>query len=107
MSFRQVLALRNMLSEVSKIVHPGCDSRPVIRCRVFEDNNGAIALATTQRITDRTKYFHVKWHFFWDHVKNGDVTVEKIDTKEQIADFLTKGLVREVFEKLRAKALGW
>ena len=32
-------------------------------CIVFEDNNGALTLAATQRTTSRTKYFNVKYHF--------------------------------------------
>jgi hypothetical protein len=39
-----------------------------IHARVFEDNNGAYLLATNQRITCRTKYYLVKWHFFWNAV---------------------------------------
>jgi hypothetical protein len=58
-----------------------------ISCTVFEDNNGALALATNQRITARTKYFHVKWHHFWKAVTTGDIAVVKIDIK---------GLPREV-----------
>jgi hypothetical protein len=40
-----------------------------IHARVFEDNNGAYLLATNQRITRCTKYYLVKWHFFWNAVR--------------------------------------
>jgi hypothetical protein len=68
---------------------------------VFKDNNGALLLATNQRLTSRTKYFHIKWHFFWSHVKSGEIQVLKIDTHHQRADYPTKGLSREVFERVR------
>jgi hypothetical protein len=55
----------------------------------------------------RTKYFLVKWHFFWDHVNRGDAKVSKIDTKLQDADYLTKGLPREPFESNRRRVQGW
>ena len=74
---------------------------------VHEDNNGALLLATNQKITARTKYFLVKYHFFWDWVKKGDVKIVKVDTKEQIADIFTKGLPRETFEHLRRLLQGW
>jgi hypothetical protein len=48
-----------------------------IHARVFEDNNGAYLLAMNQRITHHTKYYHAKWHFFWNVVCNGEVTVLK------------------------------
>jgi hypothetical protein len=57
---------------------------------------GAYLLATNQRITARTKYFCVKWQFFWSHqvyhpTENPDgwIIVEKCDTKVQ-NDYLTK-----------------
>ena len=78
-----------------------------IKCQVFEDNNGALLLAVNQRITNRTKYFQVKWHFFWQHVRDGTVAIVKVDTQEQWADFLTKGLNRESFERVRKLVQGW
>jgi hypothetical protein len=78
-----------------------------IHARVFKDNNGAYLLATNQRITRRTKYYLVKWHFFWNAVRNGEVTVLKVDTLRQGADYLTKGLAREAFERIRKINQGW
>jgi hypothetical protein len=74
---------------------------------MFEDNNGALALATNQRITTRTKYFHVKWHHFWNAVTTGDIEVVKVSTKDQLADYLTKGLPHEVFEYIHNLVQGW
>jgi hypothetical protein len=106
-SMRTLLPLRDLLGEVVNALRLPPDFKSTIRCRVFEDNNGALLLATKQRITNRTKYFLVKWHFFWHHVRNGDVEVLKIATTEQLADYLTKGLNREVFERIRKLAQGW
>lgn len=106
-SMRTLLPLRSMLSEVVVALKLPPQLKSTIRCRVFEDNNGALLLATKQRITNRTKYFLVKWHFFWSHVQNGEVVVMKIDTTEQWADYLTKGLNREVFERIRKLVQGW
>jgi hypothetical protein len=106
-SMRTLLPLRDLLGEICKELTLPPDFKSTIRCRVFEDNNGALLLATKQRITNRTKYFLVKWHFFWHHVRNGDVEVLKIATTDQLADYLTKGLNREVFERIRKLAQGW
>jgi len=64
-------------------------------------------LANNQRITSRTRYFQVKWHFFWDIVKRGEIKVLYIPTDLQKADFLTKMNPREVFERLRKMVQGW
>jgi hypothetical protein len=49
----------------------------------------------------------VKWHHFWSAVNSGEITIVKIDTTEQRADYLTKGLPRDTFEKIRKLAQGW
>ena len=106
-SMRTILPLRSMLLEVVNVLRLPPQFASTVRCRVFEDNNGALLLATKHRITNRTNYFLVKWHFFWSHVKNGDVVISKIGTKEQWADYLTKGLNRETFEYIRNLVQGW
>ena len=107
MSMRTLLPLRTLLLEgIGGLKLPN-EFTSNIKCSVFEDNNGALLLATKQRITNRTKYFLVKWHFFWSYVRDGTVAVHKIDTQEQRADYLTKGLNRETFERVRKFVQGW
>lgn len=76
-------------------------------CSCFEDNNAALILATTQRLTARTKHYLIKWHFFWSEVKNGNIVVERVDTRLQRADYMTKGLPRVLFENNRKLNQGW
>ena len=104
---RTLIPLRKLILEV--ISYLGLQKAPVamIRCKVFEDNNGALLLATNQRVTSRAKYFSVKWHHFWSHVKSGEIVVQKVETREQIADNLTKMIARVCFEYLRKKVQGW
>jgi hypothetical protein len=107
MSMRTLIPLRSLLSELITGLNLPQQLKSSISCRVFEDNNGALTLATKQRITNRTKYFLVKWHFFWSHVRDGTIQIHKIDTKEQRADYLTKGLNRDTFEHIRKLVQGW
>jgi hypothetical protein len=76
-------------------------------CRVFEDNTGALALAVSQCSTSRTKYFHVKWHHFWDAMNKGEFEIHKVATTEQLADYFTKGLPRALFEMNRKGVQGF
>ena len=78
-----------------------------LHCTLFEDNNGALELATTPRYRPRTKHIAVKYHHFRERVKNGTVKIEPIDTNEQLADQFTKGLQVGTFRYLRSKLLGW
>jgi hypothetical protein len=74
-----------------------------------EDNSTALSLAINQKITSRTKHWCVKSHFFWSHVNAKDKHIRciKVHTKEQCADYLTKGLSRDAFEHCRFLNQGW
>jgi len=104
---RTLIPLRATLLELLNALNIPGQAPTTFRCTVFEDNNGALLLANKQQLTNRTKYFLVKWHFFWDHVRRGDITIEKISTEEQQADYLTKGLDRTTFETIRRLVQGW
>jgi len=71
------------------------------------EDTSALTLANDQRITSRTRHYHVRWHFFWQAVRQGNVKVACIDTKNQEADYLTKGLPLDTFRQLRHKVQGW
>ena len=67
----------------------------VIRC----DNQGAIFLAKNETST-RTKHIDVRYHFIRELVEAGVIKIEYVNTKDNIADALTKNLSSEQFEKL-------
>ena len=71
-----------------------------IHCEVFEDNEGALKLATMLLMTSRSKHIAVKYHFFREKVLNplANIDVEKVHTDENKADIFTKGLVAAKFE---------
>lgn len=76
-----------------------------IHATVFEDNQGAFLLASNHRITNRTRYFLNKWHWFWEHADEFELV--KIASRDQRADYFTKVLVRELFEHNRMLVQGW
>jgi hypothetical protein len=78
---------------------------------IHEDNSAALQLATTRQLSSRTKYFATKLHFYWawlDENCTGPnaVTIEKVDTKLQDADFLTKSLPAEAHLANRLRVQG-
>ena len=74
---------------------------------VYEDNNGALELAKEPKYRPRTKHIAIKYHHFREHVKNKSIRIQKIDTKEQLADIFTKPLEKTQFEHLRNKLMKW
>jgi len=67
-AMRALIPVCGLLVALLDFLQLNSDCRPTIICSVFEDNMGCFLLATNQRITARTKYFCVKYHFFWSHV---------------------------------------
>ena len=105
-AMRDLLPLKNLVKSVAKAVSGMKEVKATTMSEVFEDNNGALTLATAPRLTPQSKFFAVKYHFFREQVGK-TIDIKKIETKEQLADIFTKGLSRESFEYLRDKLMGW
>ena len=73
----------------------------------FEDISGALELANVPKMCPRTKHINNKYHHFRDHVRNKQILVKAVDTREQVADYLTKPLPRELFQKHRMALQNW
>ncbi|KAE8966953.1 hypothetical protein PR001_g28243 [Phytophthora rubi] len=59
---------------------------------IYEDNQGAMALAKNVGYQARTKHIDIRYHFIREKVVRNEVELEYVDTKNQLADFMTKGL---------------
>ena len=67
------------------------------------DNNAAMKLAKNPEFHGRTKHIELRHHFLRERVLNGDLSVIRVDTKDNVADILTKPLPRVTFKYLREK----
>jgi hypothetical protein len=106
-SMRELIPTRELIQEVFSAVFLDICNPATIKCTAFEDNQGALILATSPRMTPRSKHIAVKYHFFRSHVDDGSIRVERVTTTDQIADIFTKGLPPEKFVYLRNKLMGW
>ena len=77
------------------------------KCTAFEDNAGALQVATSPRMTPTSKFIAVKYHWFRQHVDSGEINIVKVTSQEQQADMFTKGLQGELFRKIRKLVCGW
>ena len=57
---------------------------------MYEDNQGAIALAKNPVNRQRCKHIDIKYHFIRENVNNGRFILEYCPTGQMIADVLTK-----------------
>ena len=108
-AMRQLLPARKLLKELMTEVDGANTSDDAsISSTVFEDNNGALTMATSPKLTPRSKHIHIKYHFFKSHVgdKTG-ISIKHINSAEQKADIFTKGLEKVIFETIRKLLMGW
>ena len=104
-SLKALLPIKRLLLEAVSILCIPPSVRTSVRARVFEDNQGAYYLATNHRITNRTRYFLNKWHWFWAHTD--EFEIYKVESRLQFADYFTKPLSRELFDHNRLLVQGW
>jgi hypothetical protein len=62
---------------------------------IYEDNQGAIALANNPEYHARTKHVDIQYHFVRECVENGDIELEYCPTADMVADALTKALPKD------------
>nr|CAH65957.1 OSIGBa0113D21.2 [Oryza sativa] len=73
------------------------------KVHLFCDNTSAINIAKNPVQHSRTKHIDIRFHFLRDHVEKGDVELQFLDTKLQIADIFTKPLDSNRFAFLRGE----
>ncbi len=97
MSLRDVIPVMNLIAEMKKQDFQVICTQPYIYCKVFEDNSGTLQLAQLPKFCPRTKHINVCYHHFHEHICKGLITIFPINTKDQIADALTKDLTQNDF----------
>jgi hypothetical protein len=106
-SLKSLLPLKRLIEELISVMQLPKALGTTVKARAFEDNQGAYYLATNQRLTNRTKYFLLGYHWFWSNFKKKELKIYKINTKDQKADYFTKGLDPDSFEANRKSVQGW
>jgi hypothetical protein len=91
-ALHDVILIMNLLQEMREQNFKVIYIEPYVYCKVFEDNAGTLELARLPKLCPRTKHINVCYHHFCEHVHKGLIKIFPINTKDQIADALTKAL---------------
>ena len=99
-AMKLVIPLLELLRTVGRGVAMSEEQRTKFKTTVWEDNMGALTLANMEpgRMTPRSKFYAIKYHWFCSHLKPNKISVEKIATDSQRADILTRELHSRTFE---------
>jgi hypothetical protein len=105
-ALRDIIPIMNQLQKMRERNFKGICIEPYVYCKVFEDNAGALEFARLPKLCPRTKHVNACYHHFCEHVQKGLIKIFPIDTKDQIADALTKALAKNDFQHHRCHMCG-
>jgi len=71
---RQVIPIMELAKEMKSHGFNVGTTQPKVHCKVFEDNSGALEIATVHKVRPRTKHMNVQFHHFRHHVNTGQMT---------------------------------
>jgi hypothetical protein len=71
------------------------------------DNQSTQELSKNGVKSERTKHIDIKYHFITDEVSKGNVRLQWVSTKDQLADVLTKALPQAAHEQLCSQLMSW
>ena len=95
---KEILFFRELLRELGYPM-----SKPTV---VYEDNKSCIAFSKNNTNHDRSKHIDIRAYALRDRVKEGVVELVHIDTKNQLADMLTKTQPKSTFLRHVDKLFG-
>jgi hypothetical protein len=106
-ALKTTIPLMEITKEMKRHGFSVLSTKPTVHCKLFEDNSGAIELATKRKVRPRTRYMNVKWFNFRHYYDRGEISILPCDTAYMTADFLTKPLDVISFERHRKTVNGW
>ena len=104
---REVLPLIDFLNELRQRGFKLPDTPHKAKCKIFEDNSGAIEIANADKIRPRTKHINVRYHHFRQLVEKGTLVIESIRSEDNPADILTHPVTIERLAKHLTTLLKW
>ena len=94
MATYQGIWLRRLLSEIT--------GQKVPHVEMKVDNKSSLDLMKNPVFHGRSKHIDIHFHFIRECIRNGDITVTHVWSKEQNRDILTKPLGKLKFEEMQS-----
>ena len=94
---KEALYVYNLMSEFHQVATP-----ILLHC----DNQGAAYLSTNTVNNQRSKHIDIRYHFIRDWIAKGIVSINYVNTSDNVADIFTKALPKEMHCKHSETLLG-
>jgi hypothetical protein len=109
MALRAAIPLLDICISINHGLGITNDKLLTFRTTIHEDNIGALTLAQLEpgRHTPRSKFYALRLHWFRSWLKPREIEIVHISTKDQKADYLTKPLTSQLFQRCRMLSMGW
>ncbi len=96
-AMKELICIKNVVQEMRVRV-----MKPIT---VYEDNQTCCKLAKHPVSSKRTKHMDIRHAWIREHTNEGTIQVKWIPTQDQLADILSKGLARLMFENIRGRIM--
>ena len=104
-TLHEAILLMTLLEELKEQGFPVDKTKAWIQCKDFEDNSGAIEIATNHIWRPRTKHLNCRLHHFWSYVPHS-ISIQHIPTDKQPADILTKAVDQTTLHRHHSWLMG-
>lgn len=72
-----------------------------VKVKLFEDNQSAIKVCKSPYYHNKLKHIDIRVHFIRNKIREGNIEVVYLSSREQLGDLLTKPLGKSLFEDFR------
>ena len=105
---RELVSARSLVLELRERMNMNLKSVSQVST-AWEENVGTQNLANSKGplMTSRTKHIGIKYHWIRSKIQPNSIDIRPIDTEQQRANIVTKGLTRYEFEVKRKLVMGW
>jgi hypothetical protein len=109
MALRAAIPLLDICISINHGLGITNDKLLTFRTTIHEDNIGALTLAQLEpgRHTPRSKFYALRLHWFRSWLKPREIEIVHIKSQDQKADYLTKPLTSQLFQRCRLLSMGW
>ena len=103
-ALHDVVKIIEIMDELKDRGYDLISTEPIVFCKAFKVNPGALEITGLPKILPHTKAINVIYHHLQEYLRLGMIKIYPISTHDQVADMFTKPLIWNTFDKHSIKA---